>query len=95
VKKNIFISILFLLLAGCASHPKSDTRSVVVATYQESDKVSYTLIYGTLRQHGIVAIGVDSGGWEEVNVGESQAAKARKILSKLNPEGHSFRVITK
>jgi hypothetical protein len=95
MKKNIFISILFLLLAGCASHPKPDTRMVVVATCKESDKTGCELIYGTLRQHGIVAIGVASGGWDDVNVGESRAAEARRILSKLSAEGHSFRVIDK
>jgi hypothetical protein len=87
------ISTLFLLPVGCTSHPKPDSRAVTVATYQISDKACRALIYDTLRQHGIVAIGVGSGGWEDVTVGESRAAQARRILSGLSTEGHSFRVI--
>jgi len=89
------ISAMFVLLAGCASPPKPDTRVELVATCKESDKTGCELIYDTLRQHGIVAIGVSSGGWDDVNVSESRAAEARRILSKLSTEGHSFRVIDK
>jgi len=89
------ILAVFVLLVGCASHPKPDTRMVVVATCKESDKTGCELIYGTLHQHGIVAIGVASGGWDDVNVDESRAAEARRILSKLSTAGHSFRVINK
>ena len=86
---------VLLLLAGCASHVKSDTRMVTVASCKASDKTGSTLIYDTLRQHGILAIGFGSGGWEAFNVGESQAAEARTILSELSTEGHSFEVIFK
>ncbi len=83
-----------LLLIGCVSYPKqADTRAVTVATYEMSDKASYTLIFDTLRQHGIEAVGVSSGGWVEVEVVESRAAEARAILSGLSRKELSFRLI--
>lgn len=78
-----------------AKNPKPETHMVIVATCKESDKIACALVYGTLREHGIVAIGVGNGGWNDVNVDASRAAEARKILSGLSTEGHSFRVIDK
>ena len=64
----------------------------IVAACKQSDKTGCELIYETLRKHGIVAIGVSRSGWDTVNVDEAQAAEARRILSGLSTQGHSFGV---
>lgn len=107
IRPMMLLCVAGIVLSGCGTadlfqpaaplapqvHLLPGTRMVVVATFQESDKVSYRLIYGTLRRHGIIAIGWDSGGWCDVHVDLYQAAEARTLLSKLSTSKHSFRVI--
>ena len=88
------ISIVFLLMVGCATNPQqSENYDVVVAVYKMT-KVAITPeavagdaiakhAWSTLRQQDIEAVGAGNAGWVSIEVPASQAEHARKILHKM------------
>jgi hypothetical protein len=85
-KSRIFVPLLFLGIAGCASHMRRHTITTVpVAGYEyghdnAEDNIAISLTIGVLRKHGIDAGGAGEAGSETVSVPTNQAERAHRIL---------------
>jgi hypothetical protein len=93
-KISIAVSIVFLLMVGCATNPQqSKNNDVVVAVYKMTnvaitpeafagDAVAKQAL-STLRQQDIEVAVAGNAGWGNIEVPPSQAEHARKILHKM------------
>jgi hypothetical protein len=93
-KIGIAVSIVFLLMVGCATNPQqSKNYDVVVAVYKMTnvaitpDAVAGDAVakqaLSTLRQQDIEVGVAGNAGWGNIEVPASQAEHARKILHKM------------
>ena len=82
---------LTVACAPFAKEPQSDTM-VVVGGYRSSDQATGALVQDALHRHGIDGIGAVHAGWVDLNVRKNDAARARRMLSRLSKSGHPVTV---